>query len=177
MPHSFSYPVPPNEADRQAVLESYNVFDAGPNARLDVIVQQAARLFAVPIALISLVDRNRLWFKARIGVDCGEMPREMTFCSLVILQDQPMMIPDTWADPRFAENPLVVGAPFVRFYAGAPLIAPGRQKLGALCLIDRRPRLLSPGQLRQMERLARRIMILFEVHKAVSAIPATRLVF
>jgi len=133
-------PTPSNDKERLAALRALLILDTPPEARYDKIVQFAADEFDVPIALLSLVDANRQWFKAKVGLDVCETDRGISFCGHAILQDDLFIIPDTLADPRFADNPLVTEAPHIRFYAGAPLILPSGLTLGTLCLIDSKPR-------------------------------------
>jgi len=132
--------IPPNEDERIAALRGYAILDTGSDPCLDRIVKLAARQFDVAIALVSLVDVDRQWFKAKCGLDVDETNRDIAFCSHAILDDDVFVIHDAKQDPRFANNPLVTGSPHIRFYAGAPLITPEGHKLGALCLIDSQPR-------------------------------------
>lgn len=137
MQHS---PIPDNEQQRLAELRSLRILDTPFEERFDRITRTAAKLFRVPVALISLVDENRQWFKSCQGLDVRETGRNVSFCSHAILADGPLIIEDARRDPRFADNPLVTGKPHVIFYAGQPLSGPGGHKLGTLCLIDHRPR-------------------------------------
>ena len=132
-------PVPPNETGRLAALRALKILDTAPEQRFDRITAFAKDLFQVPIALVSLVDQERQWFKSRAGLDATETPRSVSFCGHAILADEPFVIEDATADERFSDNPLVTGAPFVRFYAGVPLIA-GGFRIGTLCLIGHEPR-------------------------------------
>ncbi len=129
-------PLPADEAERLAALRGYAILDTPPEENFDRIVRLACRLFSVPIALISLVDENRQWFKARQGLEATETPRDVAFCAHAILEDGVLVVPDATQDQRFADNPLVQGGPGIRFYAGAPLISPTGQRIGTLCLID-----------------------------------------
>lgn len=133
-------PIPADDAQRLRALRELLILDTPPEERFDRIVAFAADEFEVPIALISLVDRERQWFKARVGLDVCETAREISFCGHAVLQPEIFMVLDAARDPRFADNPLVLGAPFIRFYAGAPLMLPGGAAVGTLCLIDSRPR-------------------------------------
>jgi GAF domain-containing protein len=139
--------LPDNEAERLAALYALLILDTPPEQRFDKIVTFAASEFEVPVALLTLVDRERQWFKASIGVSACETARDISFCGHAILQPQIMVVPDARLDARFADNPLVTGETGVRFYAGAPLILPSGAALGTLCLIDRRPRTLDPMEL------------------------------
>lgn len=132
------YPI--DEQQRLAALHGLHVLDTPPDERFDRITRCAQRLFDVPIALISLIDANRQWFKSCQGLSVAETPRSISFCGHAILQDNPLVIPDALQDARFADNPLVTGEPHIRFYAGYPLRHSNGAKLGTLCLIDRRPR-------------------------------------
>jgi GAF domain-containing protein len=133
-------PVPANDAERLRVLHELLILDTPPEERFDRIVEFAASEFDMPIALISLIDEQRQWFKARVGLDTCETSREISFCGHAILQSDLFEVLDAALDPRFADNPLVVGAPFIRFYIGAPLALPGGATIGTLCLIDTQPR-------------------------------------
>lgn len=133
-------PIPPNDAERLAALYELLILDTPPEARYDRIVEFAAQEFDVPIALISLLDRNRQWFKAQVGASVCETARDISFCGHAILVPSILLIPDAAQDPRFADNPLVTEAPFIRFYAGAPLVMPNGHALGTLCIIDSQPR-------------------------------------
>jgi len=139
--------IPDDEPDRLAALRELLILDTPPEERLDKIVQFASVEFNVPIALVSLVDSNRQWFKARIGLDACETSREISFCGHAILQPDILLIPDALADPRFADNPLVTGGPMIRFYAGAPVVLPSGFAIGTLCLIDTQPRTLDQVEL------------------------------
>ncbi|WP_337245410.1 EAL domain-containing protein [Luteimonas sp. gir] len=134
------FPIPSDEALRASTLADYHVLESPPELEFDRLVQLASRLFSVPIALISLVASDRQVFKARVGLDVCETDRDVSFCAHAILSDEVMVVPDALEDPRFAANPLVLGAPFIRFYAGKPLVTPGGQRLGTVCLIDTQPR-------------------------------------
>lgn len=133
---------PDNEAARLAALHELLILDTPPEERFDKITRFAASEFDMPIVLITLLDTRRQWFKARVGIDVCETGRDISFCSHAILRDEIMVVEDTLQDPRFADNPLVTGAPHIRFYAGAPLTLPAGLRLGTLCLIDRQPRTL-----------------------------------
>ena len=137
-----SAPIPENEAERLALLYELLLLDTPPEERLDKIVEFAASEFDVPICLISLVDSNRQWFKARIGLNACETPRDISFCAHALHGEDIFMIPDALQDARFHGNPLVLGPPHIRFYAGAPLICRDGLAIGTLCLIDTRPRSL-----------------------------------
>ncbi len=146
--------LPADEAVRLAALQRYQVLDTPAERPFDRLTELCAKLLDVPIALISLVDEQRQWFKSRVGLSAHETPREVAFCSHAILGDAVMMVPDALADPRFSDNPLVTGDPNIRAYLGAPLRTPDGQKLGTLCAIDRRPRSFSADQVALLETLS-----------------------
>jgi diguanylate cyclase (GGDEF)-like protein len=133
---------PPDEDSRIATLHSLNLLDTEPEERFDRLTRIARTMFSVPIALVTLVDANRQWFKAKSGIEVCETSRDVSFCGHAILSDEIMHIEDALADPRFSDNPLVLDDPKIRFYAGCPLSV-GSHKMGTLCLIDTRPRALS----------------------------------
>jgi two-component system NtrC family sensor kinase len=155
-------PVPENEASRQQTLDRYLLLDTLPEQELDDITELASFICDVPIALISLVDRERQWFKSRIGIDAQETSRSESFCAHILGDSRTLIVEDTLSDDRFSANPLVVGEPGIRFYAGAPLIAPNGHVLGSLCVIDTKPRSLSPRQMKALNALARQVMSVFE---------------
>lgn len=133
-------PIPEDEAERLAELWSLAILDTPPETRFDRITRIAQQLFQVQIALVSLVDENRQWFKSCQGLSVRETPRNISFCGHAILGREIFCVQDTHCDPRFADNPLVTGPPRIRFYAGAPLTVNGAQRIGTLCIIDSRPR-------------------------------------
>lgn len=134
---------PWDESRRLAELRALDLLDSGSEERFDRVTRLAQRLFDVPIALVSLIDADRQWFKSRQGLDAAETSREISFCGHAILGDDILHIPDAAADLRFADNPLVTGDPSIRFYAGYPIKGPGGSKLGTLCVMGREPRQLS----------------------------------
>ncbi len=147
--------IPANESHRLAVLCELQILDTPPEERFDRFTRIARTVFEVPMALISLVDANRQWFKSRQGLDVSETPREISFCGHAILNEHIMCIRDAKADERFKDNPLVTGSPNIRFYAGAPLMAVDGSRLGTLCVLDTRPQQPSRIQLGILEDLAR----------------------
>lgn len=160
------YPSVPNEDERLNRLIEYRLLDTPESEDFDRLVKLAARLFQVPIALISLVDRDRQFFKARVGLDICETSREVSFCAPAIMQDDILLIPDALDDPRFASNPLVLGAPFIRFYAGKPLVAPTGERLGTVCLIDNKPRsAFSENDRQNLSDLAALVMDRMEMYR------------
>jgi PAS domain S-box-containing protein len=145
--------IPQEEADRLAELVSLRLLDTLPEERFDRITRIAKRLFQVSIALVSLVDAERQFFKSRQGCEPTETPRNISFCGHAILQPDIFVVQNALADPRFVDNPLVTGAPYIRFYAGFPLQGPGGQRVGTLCLIDTEPRTLDAEQLETLREL------------------------
>lgn len=133
-------PIPADEQDRLHALRQLLILDTPQEERFDRIVSFAAQEFDVPIALITLIDTNRQWFKASVGLDVCETTRDISFCGHAIMSDEPMVITDATKDPRFCDNPLVINEPQIRFYVGAPLKLSSGQNVGTLCLIDRCPR-------------------------------------
>ena len=131
--------IPEDEQARLIALRSIDVLDTPPEERFDQLTRMAKRLFGVPIALVSIVDENRQWFKSCVGLDVTETSRDISFCGHAILGNDVFIIPDTFEDPRFADNPLVLNDPGIRFYAGCPLTV-GGHKLGTLCIIDKKLR-------------------------------------
>ena len=131
---------PANETARVQALHGLELLDSAPEERFDRLTRLAKRLFNVPIALVTLVDTNRQWFKSCVGLDVSETPRDVSFCGHAILNDGLLLVPDAREDVRFHDNPLVTGAPNIRFYAGYPLTVSNGNKMGTLCLIDTKPR-------------------------------------
>ncbi len=146
-------PPAPNEAGRLRALRGLSLLDTPAEERFDRITRLAARLFDVPIVLVSLVDDDRQWFKSRYGDIGHQTPREQSFCAHALLGAQPLVVADALVDDRFADNPLVTGRPRVRFYAGQPIAAPDGSRVGTLCLIDHRPRDLSRTELQVLRDL------------------------
>lgn len=146
--------IPANEAERLATLHSLNILDTPPEERFDLISIYAASLFNVPITVISLVDAHRNWHKSMHGISMSEAPRGLGFCGHAILQKSIFEISDTREDVRFADNPLVLGPPNVRFYAGYPLTMKNGHCVGTLCLIDTMPKRLSEWEREHLATLA-----------------------
>lgn len=160
------YPLLENESERLAVLQDLKVLDTPDETHFDAVCRTAQVLFSTPIAFVSLVDKNRQWFKARCGIDVKETPRSMAFCNYAILSDNVLVIEDALDDPRFSENPLVTGPLGVRFYAGAPLILHQGIRLGTLCLMDVQRRSFSAEQVRQFQDLANIVVAHLRLHEA-----------
>ena len=155
-------PIPGNDSARIAALREYAILDTLPEQAYDDLVELAAFIGGAPISLISLVDKDRQWFKAGIGLGASETPRSQSFCAYTIPEAKTLVVEDTLLDSRFSDNPLVLGEPGIRFYAGAPLVDPGGNVLGTVCIIDRQPRSLSAAQISALEALARQVMQLLE---------------
>lgn len=141
------YPTPPNEARRLAALSAAGLLDTPAEQVFDRLAWLATHATECPMALLTLLSAQRQWFKSRIGMHERETPRAQAFCNHTIMQEKLFVVEDAHDDPRFADNPLVTGAPHIRFYAGAPLALPSGLRLGTLCLIDRRPRTLDALEL------------------------------
>jgi GAF domain-containing protein len=158
-------PPPTNEAERLAALKEYHILDTGAEQSYDDITILAAHICNVPIAMISLVDEVRQWFKSRVGLEQQQTSRDVAFCAHAILQNKPLIVRDATKDRRFADSALVTGEPHVRFYAGFPLINPEGLALGTLCVNDRQPRRLTAEQLKTMRALSRQVMALLELRR------------
>jgi GAF domain-containing protein len=158
-------PIPDNEAERLAALRDYRILDTAAEQAYDDITALAAQICDVPIAMISLVDESRQWFKSRLGLNEQETPRDVAFCAHAILQAEPLIVRDALKDLRFADSALVTRSPNIRFYAGFPLSSPEGFALGTLCAIDRRPRRLSDPQKHAMQALSRQVMALLELRR------------
>lgn len=161
-------PEPANEAQRLAALKEYHILDTVAEQVYDDIVILASNICRVPIALISLVDESRQWFKAKVGLQARQTRREVAFCAHAILRPEPLIVRDATKEERFADSALVQRAPFVRFYAGYPLVNAEGLALGALCAIDRKPRRLSAKQDQLMQALSRQVMALLELRRTAS---------
>lgn len=147
--------LPLDEEERINTLKHILVLDTAPEQRFDILTKYAGELFEVPIALVSLVDSDRQWFKSRYGLDATETPRDISFCGHAILESEPLVVNDTLDDPRFADNPLVASDPKIRFYAGAPLHMKNGMRVGTFCIIDRVPRQLNSWELEHLKDLAK----------------------
>ena len=150
-------PTPSNESQRLQTLRDLNLLDTDPEERFDRVTRLAKQVFSTSIALVSLVDADRQWFKSRQGLDAEETPRDISFCGHAILDDKIMVVNDAEQDQRFCDNPLVCGNPNIRFYAGYPLAAPDGSRIGTLCIIDDKPRDVSNEQLQLLRELGRMV--------------------
>ena len=163
---------PQDEAQRLADLRELEILDTAPETEYDDITRMAAAIAGTPIALVSLVDVDRQWFKSRHGLDAPETARRVSFCGHAVAERRELVIPDAALDPRFADNPLVVGDPRIRFYAGIPLAMEGGHVLGTVCVIDRVPRELSAQQLEILRTLGRHVVTLLELRRKTKALEA-----
>lgn len=157
------------EQERLRLLRSTGLLNAQANAAFDRVTRLAAMTFNVPIALMSLVEDERQWFKSRVGLDLHGIPRGDSFCTHTVASAEPLVVQDTHEDPRFADNPYVVGFPGVRFYAGTPLVTPSGHALGSLCIIDTKPRRFVDQDVRLLQDLSRLIMSHIPVPGAAAA--------
>ncbi len=156
---------PANEEGRIIALDKYAILDTDPEQSFDDLTLLASYVCKTPIALISLVDEDRQWFKSRVGIDASETSRDIAFCSTAILQSDVFVVPDALADERFRDNPLVISHPHIRFYAGAPLINEDGYALGTLCVVDRTPRDLAPDQKEALKALSRLVLAHLEFRR------------
>ncbi|MEN9222417.1 MAG: CHASE3 domain-containing protein, partial [Thermostichus sp. BF3_bins_97] len=162
-------PLPPDEAQRLAALREYHILDTAPEASFDELVRLAAYVCGTPAALVSLIDVDRQWFKAKLGLEAEETPRDYAFCAHALLKPQePLIVEDARKDERFADNPFVTGDPNVRFYAGIPLVNPEGRALGTLCVIDYQPRHLSEEQLEQLKALGHQVVAQLELRRSLA---------
>jgi GAF domain-containing protein len=155
-------PHPSDEDARLAVLREYDVLDTPPEQPLDDLTALAAYICRTPIALITLVDEKRQWFKSTFGVELRETSRDVSFCAHALTAATPLVVPDTTIDRRFADNPFVTGEPQVRFYAAAPLRSPEGHALGTICVIDTVARQLDDAQVGALVAFSRQVMTQFE---------------
>ena len=168
-----SAPIPLDENARLSSLHSLDILDTGPEQEYDDITLLASYICGTPIALITLLDADRQWFKSKVGVSVNETPRDHAFCAHAIMQPKLFVVRDAKEDSRFAENPFVQHEPFIRFYAGAPLTTnEGKEALGTLCVIDRIPRELNPFQKESLKALSRQVRALLDLRRKNSELRA-----
>lgn len=163
---TFTAPLPANEDQRLATLRDYRILDTAPDERFDRLTTFAADLFGVPVALISLIDSERQWFKSNHGLPVSETPRSISFCAHTILEDEPLIVEDAAEHPLFRHSPLVCGGPGLRFYAGVALTAADGHRLGTLCIGDSRPRHFPDQDVIRLRRLAAIASDELELHRA-----------
>ena len=161
--------LPEDETERQAAVERLGLLDTPEEERFDRHARIAAAALDAPIALVTLIDGDRQWYKSHFGFDFSETSRDVGFCSHAILEDDPLVVTDALQDDRFADNPVVVGDPHVRFYAGVPLHAADGARVGAFCIVDMKPRRLSVAQLRMLKDIARLVEEELEPRAAAKA--------
>lgn len=162
------------EEARLQDLHAYGILDTPQEAAFDELVELASIIADTPISLLSLVDRDRQWFKSIKGLDATETPRQVSFCTHTIMQDGPMVVEDATSDSRFQKNEYVTSNPHIRFYAGFPLVSHSGYKIGTLCVVDQQPRKLSDRQLRKLELIARQAERLLELHRTNRALAAVQ---
>lgn len=165
-------PLPEDEAARLSALWQYHILDTEPESAFDDLTRLAANLCGVPIALVSLIDAHRQWFKSKVGLELTETPRDIAFCGYTILQPGVLVVPDTLQDERFAANPLVTSDPSIRFYAGMPLVTPTKEAVGTLCVIDRVPRTLTPQQIEVLQVLGQQVVTQLELRRNLMQVAA-----
>src|SRR5215467_13606813 len=154
-----------NEKARLQALRRYKILDTDPEKAFDDLTILASHICQTPVALISLIDSDRQWFKSKVGVNVSETPREVSFCAVAIQQSDLFVVPDATKDPRFSSNPFVVSDPKIRFYAGAPFSSADGYPLGTLCVVDVVPRQLTPSQENALLALSRQVQAQFELRK------------
>ena len=166
--------LPVTEEKRLTELRGYQILDTLPEPSYDDISLLAAEICGTPIAAVSLIDADRQWFKSKVGLEASELPRDMAFCAHTILTRDVLVVNDTRSDERFADSPLVTAEPWIRFYAGAPLVTPSGEALGSLCVVDRVERTLSEAQTSALRALSRQVMVQLELRRHVVLQEETR---
>ena len=175
MPGKPSYPLPKNEKQRLQSLYDYHILDTIPEKEYDAITKIAAQICNVPASLITLLDKDRQWFKSNFGIEIKETPRAISFCNYTILDPENILvIPDLRNDARFSKNPLVTGEPHAVFYAGAPLITPEGCVLGSICVLDGKVNNLDEDQKEALRALANQVVTKLELHKKINELTATK---
>jgi GAF domain-containing protein len=159
-----------NEAARLEVLHQFEVLDTDPEQTFDDITRLAAYICHTPIAIITLIDAHRQWFKSRVGLSLDETARDVSFCAHAIKQPGPMIVRDALDDTRFKDNPLVLSEPYIRFYAGSPLTTVEGFSLGTLCVIDRYPREITPEQVAALHVLSQQVMTQLELRRTIRSL-------
>lgn len=165
--------IPPDESQRQNSLEQLNLLDTAIEERFERVTRLAARLLDVPVAAITMVDGGRQWFKSIQGMNAAETSREVSFCGHTILDDELLIVEDATKDERFADNPLVTSEDGIRFYAGCPVHSPEGYRIGALCVIDQKPRTITPSQIEDLKDLA--AMVEVEIKSKQLAVAQVRM--
>ena len=163
-------PTPEDEPSRLGALRSYDILDTPEEQAYDDLTLLASHICETPIALISLVDEDRQWFKSRRGIELKETPRELSFCAHAIVEPGPLVIPDTLEDHRFAFHPLVLDPPNVRFYAGSPLRVAAGHAIGTICVIDQEPHTLDQSQMEALEALSRQVVAQMELRRQLAEV-------
>jgi len=161
-------PTPANEVSRLAALQGYKVLDTAPEPLFDDLTYVASVICGTPVALISLVDADRQWFKSKVGTELRQTSRDVAFCAHAIMQPDVFIVPDASKDERFTGNVLVTLEPKIRFYAGIPLTTPGGEAVGTLCVIDTVPRQLTPAQKECLRAIGRQVQALFELRRELA---------
>jgi GAF domain-containing protein len=169
--------IPPNEQARLAAVQRYNILDTPPDHAFDHITALAAHFFKVPIAIVSIVDKNRIWFKSHYGVDVEQIDREPGLCASAILEDTPWLVTDAKLDPRTLTNPLVAGEFGLRFYAGAQLRTSDGFNLGMICVLDKQPRQVTEEEVNVLKILAALVVDELELRLAAKKLEAEKTPF
>lgn len=162
---SFPVPIPKDEPKRIATLKKYHILDTPPEDNFDHLTRLAAHICGTPIALVTLVDSDRQWFKSKVGLTFSETSRDVAFCAHAIMHRELFVVADATKDKRFAGNPLVKSDPKIRFYAGMPLVTPNNQALGTLCVLDYVPRVLTKDQTKALKSLSNHVMQQMETRR------------